>query len=547
MTTTAAAAPPTTARLTALAGAVALLDAGTAAGEQLTLRTDGADALGRARAVLRRAAERRALSAAHTVVALAGSTGGGKSSLANALLGEPRMVVGARRPTTAAPVAGVFGLAGDAAGAGPILDWLEVPHRHVVPGGDLEGLVLVDLPDIDSVELAHQETADRLAQVVDVLVWVLDPQKYADNLLHQRYLRPMATHAAVTVIVLNQADTLSTDERRAVVGDLRRLLADDGLAGVPVIVTSAATGEGLGDLRGLLARITRERWAAEARLAADAAAAGRAVLAAAGSPEPAGVQPRDRQALAVVLAEAAGVEVVADAVRRSYRAQARRSVGWPPVRWIGRIPADPLRRLGLGREVVDPTLIRSSMPRPTAVQRARVDGAVRALGVAASSGAVEPWRSGIRAAATDSAPRLADALDQAIVSTRLDSLRTPRWWRIAAALQWLLLGTALVGALWLGVLAGLDDLKVPEPPTPVWGTVPWPTVLTLGGAVVGLVLAGIGGLLARARATRRAAKVRRRLREAVARVADEVVISPVTAEIERCVNVTALARQAAEG
>src|SRR5262245_45930135 len=53
-----------------------------------------------AAAVVERAGGRLALSGAHTVVALAGTTGSGKSSLFNALAGTPLSPAGLRRPTT---------------------------------------------------------------------------------------------------------------------------------------------------------------------------------------------------------------------------------------------------------------------------------------------------------------------------------------------------------------------------------------------------------------------------------------------------------------
>src|SRR5690606_15305226 len=100
---------------------------------------------------------------AHTVVAVAGATGSGKSSLFNALAGRPLADVGVRRPTTAITEAAVFG-----GGAGELLDWLGVTRRHVLTtdddDDDLTGLVLLDLPDHDSVEAAHRDEVDRLVQ-----------------------------------------------------------------------------------------------------------------------------------------------------------------------------------------------------------------------------------------------------------------------------------------------------------------------------------------------------------------------------------------------
>ena len=83
------------------------------------------DAVDRARTVLDRTTERLRLGADHTVVALVGATGSGKSSLFNALSGIELSEVGARRPTTGNPIACVWGDGGEA-----LLDWLEVPDTH---------------------------------------------------------------------------------------------------------------------------------------------------------------------------------------------------------------------------------------------------------------------------------------------------------------------------------------------------------------------------------------------------------------------------------
>ena len=82
------------------------------------------------------------------------------------------------------------------------------------PVGDLDGLVLLDLPDHDSTEVEHHLEVDRLVELADLLVWVLDPQKYADAAIHERYLRRWPAHEAVTLVVLNQIDTLTRRGRR---------------------------------------------------------------------------------------------------------------------------------------------------------------------------------------------------------------------------------------------------------------------------------------------------------------------------------------------
>ena len=95
---------------------------------------------------------------------------------------------GVRRPTTGVAHAVVW----DADGRGPAAGLAGDPAaaRAGPPAGqdDLRGLVLLDLPDHDSTEVAHRLEVDRLVALVDVLVWVLDPQKYADAAIHDRYL-----------------------------------------------------------------------------------------------------------------------------------------------------------------------------------------------------------------------------------------------------------------------------------------------------------------------------------------------------------------------
>jgi hypothetical protein len=74
---------------------------------------------------------------------------------------------------------------------------------------------------------------------------------------------------------------------------------------------------------------------------------------------------------------------------------------------------------------------------------------------------------------------------------------------------------------------------LPEIDTPGWGSVPLPTALLLGGVLLGILLAVGSRIAARIGAERRADAVRRKLRVAVGTAADEVVVAPVDAEIDR--------------
>lgn len=485
--------------------------------------------LDRARTVRSRAGERMLLSEHHTVVALAGATGSGKSSLVNALAGQEVARVDVLRPTTAVATAVVH----PPPGAGPLLDWLGVADRVTPPGAPADGVVVLDLPDHDSVVSDHRLEAERLVAVVDLMVWVLDPQKYADAAVHDRYLVHLGTHQDVVLVVLNQVDRLTPDERDAVLADVRRLLAVDGLPQVRVLPVSALTGEGVPELRAALADASARREAAAARWHAEVDALAADILAACGPA--ASAPPAADAALVDALAVAAGVPVVARAVEGSVRGAARRATGWPPVRWLGRFRADPLATLHLTgrgraeeggprpREDAEVT-VRTSLPRPGPAERARAHAAVRAWRTAATAHLTEDWRAGLAPLDPD---LLADELDQAVAATPLTRSRRPAWWRAVGALQWLWLSAAVAGGGWLAALAGLDALRIPVPEQPAVGAVPLPTGLLAAGLLLGLLTSLLAGLAGGIGARRQAGRATAALRTAVALVADRVVVAPV--------------------
>lgn len=506
----------------------------------------------KASSVVTKVGERTSLVGGHTVVALAGATGSGKSSLFNELVGTDVATVGARRPTTSTPTAGVWG----DEEAGPLLDWLGVATRHHVTGakakagangdgvagtvGSLDGLVLLDLPDFDSRESANRAEAERVLELVDVFVWVTDPQKYADARLHDDYVSALATHDAVTLVVLNQADRLSDSEIEQCVADLTRLMARDGIAKATVIPTSARTGLGLDVLGQRLSNAVSGANAARARLAADVRQSAAALRPAVADTEPK-IAAKGEGELVDALARAAGVPTVVRAVERDYAMQAVSHTGWPMTRWVQKLRPKPLRRLRLdaGRGDISVTqadvrsvLGRSSLPPPTPAARAAVDLATRRLSDKAGSTLPTPWGDAVDEAAAPPGNSMSDALDQAVINTSLRS-RTPVWWRVVGIIQILLGLAVLSGVLWFVVLWVLGWLQFPSIETPMWGPVPWPFVLLFGGVVAGLLLALLSRLLAGVGARRRGAVIDGRLRDSISTVADDRILAPVTAVLER--------------
>ncbi len=421
----------------------------------------------------------------HTVVALAGATGVGKSSLFNAVAGMTLSPPGHLRPTTGEAHACVW----DAHGAPEdLLDWLGVSeHRRFVRESELDadseaalrGLVLLDLPDMDSIALGNRAEADRLVGIVDRVIWVLDPQKYADAGVHEQYLRNMGALRDVTIVVFNQSDRLSPADAQRCLADLGRLVEADGLSGVPVMSTSTVTGAGIDELRDLLARVVAERHAAVDRLAAELDDTVARLKAVVPVPGPAEELIRDHavRELADALAEAAGVQALATEAAAAY---AERAVLWrapwhrtPPL--AATPPADA----------------------------AGIAAGLRRLASRVGAGMPEPWPRHLREAATEGVDTMQAELGRAMSSARKDSA-VPTLWTVLRTGWWLAVVTTL--AAFAGAVSTGDD---------VWLSV---ALMALGVALGLPTLASVTGAW---RAMRHRRAVLRRLNLAARSVARE--------------------------
>ncbi|MEU2423271.1 YfjP family GTPase [Streptomyces sp. NPDC007851] len=475
--------------------------------------------------VLDEAAARRRLSGQHTVVAIAGATGSGKSQLFNALAGVAISETGVRRPTTAAPIACSW-----SDGSASLIDRLGIPgrlRRRPVhnPEADaaLRGLILIDLPDHDSAAVQHREHVDRILRLVDAVIWVVDPEKYADAVLHERYLRPMAGHAEVMFIVLNQTDRLPGEATDQVLDDLRRLLDDDGVAlgeygdpGATVLALSALTGDGVGELREALGQFVSERGAAARRVAADVDAAAARLRPVYATGRRAGLTEEAREEFAARLADAVGATAAGDAAERAWRRNANRACGTP---WLR------LWRWRQGRGEPPTGRLQPALPEEEATARQRVEQAVRSVCDSASAGLPAPWAQAVREAAVRGAQGLPEALDELAERAGLPPGRPPRpgWWPVAVLAQASMTLLQVAGGLWL--VAQIAGVMAPNLGVPV--------LLMVAGIIGGPLVEWGCRMAARGPARRYGQEAERRLREAAAGCGRARVLDPVAAELLR--------------
>ncbi|MGC0421562.1 GTPase [Embleya sp. AB8] len=456
--------------------------------------------------LLGHAETRLGTAARHTVIALAGATGGGKSSLFNVLCGLRLADTGAHRPTTRTTLA----CAWDPEGAAPLLDLLGIePARRVARHGALDarrgggmpvGLILLDLPDHDSLDLTHRGEVDAVVAVADHIVWVLDPQKYADAIVHERYLRALRRHGRSMTVVLNHADRLPVGDLAACLTDVRALLAADGLAEVRVLATSPETGLGIAELRRVVVGAAASGAASVARLGADLD-----TLTERLEPYFAGVVPsvdaftaEDRDALVTGLCDAVGVGVVAAAAGEG-----------------ARVPSGPLARR-----------VRRAPVRPTPVQVHRAEQVIRRAGATLTRGVPAAWVGGVHRALAEGLRRLPDELDAVLVGAVPEAAPTAGGVRAAADAQWVGLLALVAGVVGAGA-------AVTGKPVVRWLGVPGPWWVGLGGLLVLVVGAWVGRRAAAAAVARRTARVAGALQTRVGDVADRLLIGPAELELAR--------------
>lgn len=490
--------------------------------------------------LLERIKARRRQDMETTVVVFAGATGSGKSSLFNAVLGKAVAKVAPVRPTTSMAHAAV-GAPSD------VLEWLQIPRIDHFPELSWlvdNNLVLVDLPDIDSVEEANRELAEQLIARADSVVWVTDPQKYGDAVLHIDFLRELEEHAAGMVVALNKTDTLTSEDERKVVRHLGELLAADRFS-APIYATSAATGTGVDALRDYLVALGASRKASVRRLAADLRTSGHQLAALVeedgGSIRTLAKTPELDVALQPLL-NASGAHQLADAAADSYRHRGIKNVGWLWTKWWRARKADPLARLHLKpRHRREPGRANSaegggsraavSSLRIPQAQQAIARSAVRRSVEAASQPLPHKWRRVVVADAEAQTQMLLAEVDADFLSHRGLYASQPRWWGLMKFWQWIFAVLSILGIAWLAAywVAGFLQIRLPDPPR--WGILTAPLAALIIGLFFGWLLAVVSRWLLAVGAKRRRRSVIRHASGLIEENAQRFVWEPVREEL----------------
>ncbi|MCY1158522.1 MAG: transporter [Citricoccus sp.] len=190
-----------------------------------------------------------------------GSTGAGKSTLVNALVGHPVTRAGAIRPTTRQPILlhhpddvewfttarvlpGLSRTIGHRADPGAHLpaeragvdpdpratDTLAMVAEPQLP----HGLALLDAPDIDSIADENRRLAAQLLSAADLWIFVTTANRYADAVPWELLLDAAARDITVAVVL----DRVPSGVEDEVAADLSALLGRRGLGGAELFVVT---------------------------------------------------------------------------------------------------------------------------------------------------------------------------------------------------------------------------------------------------------------------------------------------------------------------
>jgi Dynamin family len=216
---------------------------------------------------------------APALIVVGGSTGAGKSTLVNSLVGSVVSPAGVLRPTTRSPVLASHpddarwfeddrilpGLARTSGARGA--DGARASLQLVAAASLTPGLALLDSPDIDSVLAENRALANQLLAAADAWLFVTTAARYADAVPWE-FLRAARDRGTALCVVLNR---VPADADREVPAHLRQMLRDEGLGDAELLVVPEVPLEG--DLLPLRALAPVRAWLDDLAVDAQARAA----------------------------------------------------------------------------------------------------------------------------------------------------------------------------------------------------------------------------------------------------------------------------------
>jgi len=185
-------------------------------------------------------------------------------------------------------------------------------------------------------------------------------------------------------------------------------------------------------------------------------------------------------ALTAASAKAAGVAAATETLNGARERRAMSYIGWPPARLVARLRG--------GAPISARKLLAGESADGAQAQRSDMDNAITVFADEVGGSLPEPWSRTVRAAARSRANEAQAALGAAVAQGLPSRDKVTGWWRLIAAVQWLLMLLTLAGLVWIALILSLHGSHKSSSLIGDTALAPW-----LGVMVVALLL--LGGLI----------------------------------------------------
>jgi hypothetical protein len=326
------------------------------------------------------------------------------------------------------------------------------------------------------------------------VAWVVDPEKYKDEIMHGGYLRTFGPRLRQQLVVLNRSDLLTPEDAKRVSDDMRAQLEREGLSDVGIAITRARDGAaGVTEFRRWLDTDIEAKRVIAARVAAEGQEAVRELArragVAGGEVAPLIDPGRRERALdsvargVLALIDIPGLERQAVAATRL----AARPRGAGP---FGHVTSAIYRLSGRARASADPAgYLRRWQLRGSLAPSVEPLRELVATTLPTVPGSVRGPLAALSTPATFES-RIAETVDNTL-TTEASEFRVPTsaLWSLIGLAQYAVTAVLIFCAIWFGALFLIHDAPVGSIDVPYLGAMPTPVVLLVATLVVGFLLA----------------------------------------------------------
>lgn len=434
--------------------------------------------------------EKREMFTDTVLVVVAGPSGAGKSCLVNALTRDNSVEAGGARPTTR-EISTFAGKPEELTGFKDFLGLSEIfPVGGANPASFPSHLVVSEIPDwhlAANSSSAQPDESKKLLDMADVVIWAVDPQKYADDVFLSdlnRWNGPRNSFVVVTHI-----DMLSVSQLDEVKADFHKLSQNRGLH-VDVLSTSIYQESSLSEFREAILRACKIPDVIYCGLQNQVQSVATKICKDAGLNTPVELPDNNSEPerkFCDTVAKACGAEMIEQQLRKKYLKESRPLVLLPPIAWLTGMKSE-------NQDKQDKIVTFSS------INAIELRSAAEKYTSKIAQSCPSVWKSFLQLRSKRHVDSLGTALCLAMSSWEAPKVKRQFWWRVWWFCQWVFFLVTLASLVW--VLVWLVCLLGNHTLPGILGWVPLAPLVFVGALIVTKAWYWIGLKLTRRRSVK---------------------------------------------